>query len=168
MVTKSTSINFYDLFESLKEALLRLNPFDLYKNSVIFYTYLGAITSLIYFFIDAYKDKPSWLYFHIAFWLWFTVFITNFAECLAELKGRRQLEILKLNKNQGLVRLIVGDQNKEVNQEVLKKGDKILCQMGDFIPFDGKVIDGIATVDESLVTEIQVLIKISLLQVLGL
>jgi K+-transporting ATPase ATPase B chain len=149
---KLDEISIKDILSNLKEAFLRLNPIVLYKNSVIFYTYLGAIFSLIYFLKEMIMAEPTWLYFHIAFWLWFTVFITNFSECLAESRGRRQVESLRQNENEKPVKLLFNGSIELCPLSQLKKGDIILCQKDDIIPADGRVIEGIATIDESLVT----------------
>lgn len=152
MFMKQDRLTLQEVLESLKEALFRLNPKALYKNSVIFYTYLGAIASLLYFFVDLFYHKLSWLYFHIAFWLWFTVFVTNFSECLAELRGIKQVKSLGLSKNQNTAKLYKNGHIELISITSLKKGDRIICQKNDVIPIDGKVVEGIATVDESLVT----------------
>ena len=149
---KLNEISIKDVLSNLKEALLRFNPIILYKNSVIFYTYLGAIFCLIYFFKEMIVGQPTWLYFHIAFWLWFTVFITNFSECLAESRGRRQVKSLGQSENEKPVKRVVNGVIELCSLSQLKKADIVLCQKDDIIPADGRVIEGIATIDESLVT----------------
>lgn len=137
-----------DLLKSaLLSAVIKLNPRHLVENPVMFVTWLGALTvtlSLAWHF--------SSFELQIAVWLWFTVLFANFAESLAECQGKAQAESLKKNKISLIARLLVGDHEERVQASVLKKGDHILCEAGDFIPADGEIIEGIASVDESAIT----------------
>jgi len=88
----------------------------------------------------------------ITLWLWFTVLFANFAEALAEGRGKAQAESLKKSRVQLFARRLIGDKEEQVSATDLKKGDTVICAAGDFIPADGEVIDGISSIDESAIT----------------
>jgi K+-transporting ATPase ATPase B chain len=86
-------------------------------------------------------------------WLWFTVLFANFAEAMAEGRGKAQADALRKTKTTTMARkLIKGRTEEEVPASTLRKGDVVVCESGDLIPGDGEVIEGIASVDESAIT----------------
>ena len=142
-------------------ALLKLNPKNQLRNPVMFVVYIGAIvTSGLY--IDekathlSLGSEPSWFTLWIALWLWFTVLFANFAESLAEGRGKAQAESLKSLRKEVNAKKLRNAQNHEdfsiISASSLRKDDLVLVEAGEFVPGDGQVIDGIASVDESAIT----------------
>ena len=90
--------------------------------------------------------------FQITLWLWFTLLFANFAEAMAEGRGKAQAETLRRMRTTTMARRIVNDREEKIAASALKKGDIVVCEAGDLIPGDGEVIEGIASVDESAIT----------------
>ena len=89
----------------------------------------------------------------ITLWLWFTVLFANFAEAMAEGRGKAQAETLRKTKTETMARKLVDDGREErVPGTQLRKGDLVVCEAGEMIPGDGEVVEGIASVDESAIT----------------
>src|SRR5204862_5183333 len=84
--------------------------------------------------------------------LWSTVLFANFAEATAEGRGKAQAETLRKTKTESMARRLVGGREEKVPASALRKGDVVICEPGDLIPGDGEVIEGIASVDESVIT----------------
>lgn len=140
------------ILEALKESFFKLSPLIQWKNPVMFVTYLGAILCTVFLLTDYAKNGLNGFNFQIVLWLWFTVLFANFASAIAESRGKAQAASLKRTQTETLAKKIV--KNKEVSTPAteLKKEDLIACEVGDIIPADGEVIEGIATVDESAIT----------------
>lgn len=138
--------------ESLINALKMLNPKTQVKNPVMFVTYVGAILTSIYFFKSLYQGHFSSFDLQLVIWLWFTVIFANFAECIAESKGKAHANSLKKAKVDTFARKIEEGVEVKITPNLLKKGDLIICEAGDIIPADGEVKEGVATVDESAIT----------------
>ena len=134
------------------ESFIKLNPFSLIKNPVIFIVGIGALLTTIVFFHGLFLGEYSSFNLQIAFWLWFTVLFANFSEAVAEGRGKAHAESLRKCRTKTIaVRLISGVEEK-VSATDLRKGDIVICQAGSIIPADGEVVEGIATVDESAIT----------------
>lgn len=138
--------------ESLKLSFLMLNPRVQIKNPVMFVTYIGAIITTFYAVGEAVHHKLDFFHLQIALWLWFTVLFANFAECLAESRGKAQAASLRKTQVETFARKLKGNTEIKVHATELKKGDIVLCEVSDIIPADGEVIEGVATVDESAIT----------------
>ncbi len=138
------------LFPALKEALLKLDPRVQAKNPVMFVTEIGAALTSFIFIFGSGASKGFEL--QIAIWLWFTVLFANFAEAIAEGRGKAQAESLKKNRSTTPARLLTQNKETLVRATDLKKNDVVVCEAGDTIPGDGEVIEGIASVDESAIT----------------
>lgn len=139
------------LFKSaLIESFVKLDPRRQAKNPVMFVTEIGAaLTTLIAIF----GSEPVTAFeVQMTLWLWFTVLFANFAEALAEGRGKAQAESLKKTRSLMKARRILNDSESQVSASELKKGDVVICEAGDLIPGDGEIIEGIASVDESAVT----------------
>ncbi|TFE69594.1 potassium-transporting ATPase subunit KdpB [Methylacidiphilum caldifontis] len=141
--------NYSLIISAIKEAFLKLNPLTLWKNPVIFVTEIGAIVTTIEI---GHSSEPLPFTIQICLWLWFTVFFANFAEAIAESRGKAQAESLKLSRTITVAKKLVQGKEEIVNARALKKGDLVVCVAGDTIPSDGEVIEGAATVDESAIT----------------
>lgn len=140
------------MLQAAKDSVTKLNPALQVKNPVIFIVAIGSVLTTIIVFAGIFQGNFSSFNLQIAIWLWFTVLFANFAEAVAEGRGKAQAESLRRNRTQTIARKIIGKQEVSVVATELKKGDIVSCKAGDIIPSDGEVIDGIASVDESAIT----------------
>ena len=135
------------------EAFRKLNPRHMVRNPVMFVVFIGSVLSTI-----AVAREPTNVGFNaqLAVWLWFTVLFANFAEAMAEGRGKAQADSLRRSRHETQARRLRNPANRDevdlVSAEGLRKGDAVLCLPGDAIPGDGEVIDGVASVDESAIT----------------
>src|SRR4051794_22345930 len=134
--------------ESLIDSFIKLKPQTQFRNPVMFVTYLGAIFTTLTMILEPF----SGFNLQITLWLWFTVLFANFASAIAESRGKAQAASLKKTQTETFAKRLVNGKEISISALDLRKGDKIICEMGDIIPADGEVIDGIATVDESAIT----------------
>ena len=139
------------ILPAIKDAFIKLNPKVQMRNPVMFVTLLGAILTTVYVILDVGNGSKSFE-IQIAFWLWFTVLFANFAEAIAEGRGKAQAEALRKSRTTTLGRLLKDGVESQVAAADLKKGDVVVCDAGDSIPGDGEIIEGIASVDESAIT----------------
>jgi potassium-transporting ATPase ATP-binding subunit len=138
---------------AFKEAFLKLDPRVVAQNPVMFVVEVGsAITT--YFWIRALSSRAADTMFvgQLALWLWFTVLFANFAEAMAEGRGKAQADSLRKTKTDTIARRLVGDHEEHVAAPELRKGDLFLCEANDIIPADGEIVEGIASVNESAIT----------------
>ncbi|WP_238915185.1 potassium-transporting ATPase subunit KdpB [Clostridium sp. YIM B02555] len=145
------------LNEAIIESFKKLNPKYMIKNPVMFVVEVGfVITLLLTFLPSLFGDKGNNLQvynFIVAVILFITVLFANFAEAVAEGRGKAQAENLKKMRKDTVAKLLNPDgTTKTINANELKKGDIVLVENGEIIPNDGEVIDGIASVDESAIT----------------
>src|SRR5947207_2503226 len=135
------------------DSLVKLSPQTLWKNPVMFVVEIGAALTTILLARDlVMKSGSAGFDFQITLWLWFTVLFANFAEAMAEGRGKAQAEALRKTKTETIARRLVSGREARVPASALRKGDIVICEPGDIIPGDGEVIDGIASVDESVIT----------------
>ena len=139
-------------FNAIKDTFIKLNPLVLVKNPVIFIVGIGALMTTVVVITDILGSHFSSFNFQITLWLWFTVLFANFAEAVAEGRGKAQADSLRKNRTQTKARKMVNNKEQIVLATDLRKGDIVICDAGDIIPADGDVIDGIASVDESAIT----------------
>jgi K+-transporting ATPase ATPase B chain len=139
---------------ALKESFVKLNPVHLAKNPVIFVVEAGAALTTLFLFRDIFTGAAGIGFeIQIAIWLWFTVLFANFAEAMAEARGKAQADTLRKTKTDANAkRLTAKGDIENVAASQLRSGDFVVCDAGDLIPGDGDVVDGIATVDESVIT----------------
>lgn len=137
---------------AIKDAFIKLNPAFLIKNPVIFIVGIGAVMTTIVVVSDIINGAFSNFNLQITLWLWFTVLFANFAEAVAEGRGKAQADSLRKSRTQTKARKLVHDKEEIVLANDLRKGDVVICDAGDVIPADGDVIAGIASVDESAIT----------------
>jgi K+-transporting ATPase ATPase B chain len=138
--------------QALKDSFIKLNPVVLVKNPVIFIVGIGALMTTVVVILDVTSGHFSSFNFQITLWLWFTVLFANFAEAVAEGRGKAQADSLRKNRTQTNARKLVNNKEQIVLATDLRKGDIVICDAGDIIPADGDVIEGIASVDESAIT----------------
>jgi K+-transporting ATPase ATPase B chain len=139
---------------AVRASFLKLNPITLMKNPVMFVVEVGATLTLIFLIRDLLiRGAGIGFSFQITLWLWFTVLFANFAEAMAEARGKAQADALRKTRTEALAkRLGPGGKITQVPGSALRSGDVVFCEAGDLIPGDGEVIEGIATVDESVIT----------------
>jgi len=132
----------------------KLNPLSLAKNPVMFVVEVGAALTTVFLVRDLITGAPGIGFsFQIAIWLWFTVLFANFAEAMAEARGKAQADSLRKTKTDAPAKRILAKGKIEiVPASKLRSGDIVICETRDLIPSDGEVIEGIATVDESVIT----------------
>ncbi|WP_439640511.1 potassium-transporting ATPase subunit KdpB [Nevskia sp.] len=146
------------LAPALRDTFAKLHPQRLAKNPVIFITALVSLLASLLFLRDLLIDNRSGapLLFsgQVIVWLWFTVLFANFAEALAEGRGKAQAASLRQTRSHTIARKLNASRDDEVKvpATTLKAGDCIVAETGDLVPADGEVIDGIATIDESAIT----------------
>lgn len=142
---------------AIKDSFLKLDPRLLAKNPVMFVVAVGSSITSLLFLRNLVTGTPwSTLQFQIqiTLWLWFTVLFANFAEAMAEGRGKAQADTLKKGRKEATAKREIngGRQTEVVSATALRKGDIVLVQSGEVIPSDGEVIEGVATVNESAIT----------------
>jgi potassium-transporting ATPase ATP-binding subunit len=142
---------------ALRDAFVKLNPRHMVRNPVMFVVLLGSAYTTVVFFRDVAAGKPDWGFtLQLALWLWFTVVFANFAEAMAEGRGKAQADSLRKSRTTTTAKRLLNpdDRNRyeDVGAQSLRRGDAVLCLPGDLIPGDGEVIEGVASVDESAIT----------------
>ena len=151
---KNISMNRQIFREAMGDAVYKLNPRTQIRNPVMFIVCVGAALTTILLVRDVWQQNLENVFFtlQISLWLWFTVLFANFAEAIAEGRGKAQAKALRGTRSQTKAKKIHKDAIQIVDAGTLRKGDTILVEAGDVIPGDGEVIEGIASVDESAVT----------------
>jgi len=134
------------------DSFVKLDPRLQVKNPVMFVVFVSAILLTIIILKDLLQGVFSFFNFQIAVWLWFTVLFANFAEAIAEGRGKAQADTLRAMRKDTQARRLTGGREERVSANDLKTGDTVVCESGDVIPGDGDVIEGIASVDESAIT----------------
>jgi K+-transporting ATPase ATPase B chain len=131
----------------------KLNPITMLKNPVMFVTEVGAAVTTVEAFFAHQHGEPIGFVIQIAVWLWFTVVFANFAEAMAEGRGKAQADALRKSRTKTSANKISSDGSIEVvPAEQLRKGDVFLVIANEVIPADGEIIEGAATVNESAIT----------------
>ncbi len=139
---------------ALLDSVKKLNPVKIAKNPVMFVVEIGSVVTSYTFVLDLINHEHAAARFsgQITLWLWFTVLFANFAEAMAEGRGKAQAENLKKARTETEARLKVDGEIKVVASSQLRKGNLVVVSAGSVIPADGTVIDGVASVDESAIT----------------
>jgi K+-transporting ATPase ATPase B chain len=143
---------------AVRDAFLRLDPRQQVRNPVMFVVEIGATLTAILFVqaLGGRGEAPAPFIGSVSAWLWFTVVFANFAEALAEGRGKAQAEALRRARRETPARRLQrperGAKAETVSSTGLRKGDVVLVETGEMIPADGEVVEGIASVDESAVT----------------
>src|ERR1039457_1914116 len=142
------------VIRALRASPGKLNPVTLMKNPVMFVVEVGAALTTFFLIRDIFTGAGGIGFsIQISLWLWFTVLFANFAEAMAEARGKAQADSLRKTKTDAPAKRISSSgQIEQAPASALRSGDIVLCDAGDPIPGDGEVIEGIATVDESVIT----------------
>src|SRR5579871_3980827 len=135
---------------ALVDSLIKLSPRTMMRNPVMFVVEVGSILTTLLLL----QDKTTFSFnLQITLWLWFTVLFANFAEAMAEGRGKAQAETLRKAKAETVARRLLPDGNTEnISGSRLRAGDLVLVAAGELIPGDGEIIEGVASVDESAIT----------------
>jgi K+-transporting ATPase ATPase B chain len=152
---KSASITDRKILKTaIVDSFWKLDPRLLIKNPVMFVVEVGAVITGVVLVLEAFQHKGNfWFGLQITLWLWFTVLFANFAEAMAEGRGKAQAETLRKARAETAARKLRPDGKTELlPSSTLRSGDIVLVAAGEFVPGDGEVIEGVASVDESAIT----------------
>jgi K+-transporting ATPase ATPase B chain len=161
MTTKTVPFSLFErdiVKQAVVDSFKKLSPHQQMKNPVMFVVWVGSLLTTALFFqaLGGHGEAPAGFILAITLWLWFTVLFANFAEAVAEGRSRAQANAMRSAKRdivaKKLVRPNYGEKFAEVPGSSLRKDDVVLVETGDFIPGDGEVIEGVASVDESAIT----------------
>jgi K+-transporting ATPase ATPase B chain len=142
---------------AILQAFRKLDPRRLARNPVIFSTGVAAALATVLVVREGLTGGPTfWIGLQVAIWLWFTVLFANFAEAVAEGRGKARADAFRATKSSALCKVLVDPEDRVVygtkEVELVEPGEVILVEAGDTIPTDGEIIDGVASVDESAIT----------------
>ena len=142
------------VMESLKQSFVKLNPKIMVKNPVMFTVEISTLIMFIVTIFSATNDSQGSFAYNLLVFiiLLVTLLFANFAEAIAEARGKAQADSLRKTREETPAKLNVNGQIKTVSSSQLKKGDVFECEAGDVIPADGEIIEGLASIDESAIT----------------
>jgi K+-transporting ATPase ATPase B chain len=155
------------VIRAIRDAFVKLNPKHMLRNPVMFVVFVGSVLTTLVVIRDIAGGKGDIGFtFQIAVWLWFTVVFANFAEAMAEGRGKAQADALRASRTQTHAKRLDASDEQSAGRVVevdklafelilassLRRGDLVLCTPGDVIPSDGEVAEGVASVDESAIT----------------
>ena len=159
MASKSKDRSLFDseiLAAASLESLRKLAPQHVAKNPVMFVVEVGSVLTTLIVVRDLFAAPagaaPVWFTLSVSLWLWFTVVFANFAEAVAEGRGKAQAASLRKMRKETSARRVTNGREEEVSASTLRRGDVVVVIAGEFIPGDGEIIEGIASVDESAIT----------------
>jgi potassium-transporting ATPase ATP-binding subunit len=136
---------------AILDSLVKLNPRTMMANPVMFVVEIGSVITTVLLFKGGTAFKFN---LQITLWLWFTVLFANFAEAMAEGRGKAQADTLRKARSETIANRLVGSNGRveQVPSSKLTAGDFVIVSAGEFIPSDGEIIEGVASVDESAIT----------------
>lgn len=141
------------LFPAVRDSFVKLGPRHMVRNPVMFVAMAGAVVTTCELFASPFRGEPVGFPFQISVWLWFTVLFANFAEAMAEGRGKAQADTLRKARTQTTANLLEANSSERtVPAESLRKNDVVIVRAGEVIPADGEVTRGAASVDESAIT----------------
>jgi len=140
--------------ESFKQSFVKLNPLKMIKNPIMFTVELATV---MMFVVTVYSvishSQGSFIYNLLVFIVLFaTLIFANFAEAIAEARGKAQADALRKTREETPARIVRGSKIETVSSSSLRKGDIFICEVGDIIPSDGEIVEGLASIDESAIT----------------
>jgi K+-transporting ATPase ATPase B chain len=153
MAAKKLSLfDRYIIAGALGASFKKLHPLTMMKNPVMFVTEVGALLTTVSLFFSP-PGESLGFGLQVAIWLWFTVLFANFAEAMAEGRGKAQADALRKTRTHTIAnRTLASGATEQVQAEMLRKGDVVIISAGEPIPADGEVTEGVASVDESAIT----------------
>ena len=141
---------------AVKDSFKKLDPRILYKNPVMFVVAIGSLLTTALVVRDLAGAPagaaPLWFSIAITLWLWFTVLFANFAEAVAEGRGKAQADALRKMRQDTTARRLIDGKEEIISASSLRKDDLVVIEAGQLIPGDGEIVEGIASVDESAIT----------------
>ncbi len=149
-MSEKTASSIFDpalAWPAILESFRKLDPRVQWRNPVMFVVLLGSFLTTIFTFAHF-----SAFHLQLTLWLWFTLLFANFAEAMAEGRGKAQAAALRKMRTTTTARRLTNDREQVISAGELLKGDLVVCEAGDVIPGDGEVIEGIASIDESAIT----------------
>jgi potassium-transporting ATPase ATP-binding subunit len=170
-MTKAKQTSLFDkqiLTQAARQSFVKLSPRHMIKNPVMFVVEIGSVLTTVLWLRDLVHAgpgaPPTWFTGAVSLWLWFTVVFANFAEAVAEGRGKAQADTLRKMRTETMARRLDGTstggepyrahngKEQKVPASALRKGDLVVVEAGEIIPGDGEVVEGIASVDESAIT----------------
>jgi K+-transporting ATPase ATPase B chain len=136
---------------AVRDSFVKLDPRVQLRNPVMFIVEVGALASILYAFRDV-RNGQAGFDIAISLWLWFTVLFANFAEAVAEGRGKAQAEFLRRTKSDTFARRLVDGVEERVISSTLRRGDRVVAEANEIVAADGEVVEGAASVDESAIT----------------
>jgi K+-transporting ATPase ATPase B chain len=158
MATKVKATSIWDpriIRTAIVDAMIKLHPRTMAKNPVMFVVEIGSLLTTIRLVLDAVAGHPGLGFeFQITVWLWLTVLFANFAEAMAEGRGKAQADTLRKTRTETRANRLISPEAgyESVPATALRKGDVVMVKAGEVIPSDGEIIEGVASVDESAIT----------------
>jgi len=158
MAAQTRELSLFDpsiVRPAIWESFRKLSPRQVIRNPVMFVVEVGALLTtveLIHDLVSGQRSAPLWFTGLVSLWLWFTVVFANFAEAVAEGRGKAQAASLRKMRKDVEARRVVDGREESVPASALRKGDTVVVEAGQYIPGDGEIIEGIASVDESAIT----------------
>src|SRR5579863_6806087 len=154
MAKKTSLWNSQIVGQAAIDSVRKLNPRWMVKNPVMFVVEVGSVLTTALLIDNIWRQRPGFGFnLQITLWLWFTVLFANFAEAMAEGRGKAQADTLRKAKGETIAKRYKGDGSfEEVVSGALRAGDVIYVEAGHYIAGDGEVIEGVASVDESAIT----------------
>ena len=137
---------------AMRSSFGKLDPRLQARNPVMFVVLVGAVLVTLLLVRDVVAARDVLFDFQIALWLWFTLLFANFAEAMAEGRGKAQAEALRRGRTETIARRVTKKGEERIPAPDLRKGDRVVVEAGEVIPGDGTVVEGIASVDESAIT----------------
>ncbi len=154
MAEKTSLWNTEIMGQALVDSVRKLDPRGMVKNPVMFVVEVGSVLTTVLLIVDAVNHRPGFGFnLQITLWLWFTVLFANFAEAMAEGRGKAQADTLRKAKGETIAKRYAADGSfEDIASGLLRAGDVIYVEAGHYIAGDGEVIEGVASVDESAIT----------------
>jgi potassium-transporting ATPase ATP-binding subunit len=155
MATKKKAVWEWKIVrQATLDSLVKLNPRKMMGNPVMFVVEVGSVITTVLLARDISQHSGAFKFdLQITLWLWFTVLFANFAEAMAEGRGKAQADSLRKARSETIAnRLLDGGRIEQIASSALRAGDMVLVSAGELVPSDGDIIEGIASVDESAIT----------------
>src|SRR5271156_3703250 len=157
MVSKKSKRSLWDMkivHRAAWDSIVKLHPVTMMRNPVMFVVEVGSVVTTVLLILERMHGQPGFGFnLQITLWLWFTVLFANFAEAMAEGRGKAQADALRRAKAETMANRLLSDGKIEtVPGSKLRSGDLVLVEAGEFVPGDGEIIEGVASVDESAIT----------------
>jgi K+-transporting ATPase ATPase B chain len=156
-MNKNTNASLFQkaqVIESLKQSFIKLNPKIMIKNPIMFTVEVCTVIMLAVTVYSAFNSSQGSFIYNV--WVFFILFLTllfaNFAEAIAEARGKAQADSLRKTREETPAKLVTNGKIEIVSSSQLKKGDMFECESGDVIPTDGEIVEGLASIDESAIT----------------